>query len=588
MYPTLLKQLCLLLALTAGVTQARDPIGAPNLPPCPPETACDCPVGQICRQSEFDVRFGSTVAAAADVIAITSLPADVSGAAHVTTLVGATKSTFSAPVGVPDSSHGYGAAMALSPDGTLLAVGSPDAPRSDGRRGVVYIYARSGDRFNPTPVATLGGVYADLAHDRFGAAMSFDQDVLLVGAPGTSSAVPSGGSVAAFTRAGSTLTFSSQRSAFGVAPNSDFGAAVAARYGYAAIGAPSEFDGQGRIHLLRLLEGQLLPTGSSIASLVAERSDAKGIDGNKFGTRVGLGLTLHGLPLLVGTKPGADESGPDAGGAELYEIVASDALVATAEIRPPVLDGTKGAGQSLAITRGSIFIGAPATPESGTSDIGRALEFEFDAFPPFDGIDPLTNRAKGASRVVTGGDRVNRSPAVAGEFGREIVVAGPDLAVSAPASSGIVEFPEEIPSFDSSFEPDPWIATNPDGFPVALNQTTECSIRGGGTDCFEYGGIITLPPDNGIGFARFAVPAGAKFFAVKLTEYENGGCRGSAVAEVRVDGMTLVGFGQDFTVLRRIATALPSGSRVLELRSIDTDRTAQCDDTLWLDARFEN
>ena len=149
----------------------------------------------------------------------------------------------------PDVGDGFGVALALAADGSMLAVGAPGEDsralgtggrQTDNRRvdsGAVYVYQRDGDswRFDSY-------VKSRLPAQGFGAALAFSPDgkVLAVGEPDEDSGAIGSGAVEIFERHGKSfrhraLVKSDQPSRGGA-----FGASVAISGDMLAVGAPGE------------------------------------------------------------------------------------------------------------------------------------------------------------------------------------------------------------------------------------------------------------------------------------------------------------------------------------------------------------
>ncbi|MCA8968714.1 MAG: hypothetical protein KDC95_02985 [Planctomycetes bacterium] len=106
--------------------------------------------------------------------------------------------TTVATFGSPRRHVGFGNALAVSRDGTLIAVGNP-AYNDD--RGIAYVYRKTAQGW--THDGTLSPKLAPSPQDFFGINFAFDGQKLLVGAMGTNSYA---GSVYVFDKVGSTWT----------------------------------------------------------------------------------------------------------------------------------------------------------------------------------------------------------------------------------------------------------------------------------------------------------------------------------------------------------------------------------------------
>ena len=141
---------------------------------------------------------------------------------------------LAAPTGVVR----FGAAAGV--DGGRAVVGDPEA----GGTGAVHLYDRGpdGDWGSPTTLAPDGLAVGD----RFGASVSLDGEVLVVGAPGDDERAEDAGAAHVFTRgAGGSWrlhgTLRASEPGEGTSPAGDgFGRAVAVRDGLAVVGAPGD------------------------------------------------------------------------------------------------------------------------------------------------------------------------------------------------------------------------------------------------------------------------------------------------------------------------------------------------------------
>jgi hypothetical protein len=127
-----------------------------------------------------------------------------------------------------------------------------------------------------------------------------------------------------------------------------------------------------------------------------------------------------------------------------------------------------------------------------------------------------------------------------------------------------------------------------------------CSTRGGNDKCALPGIEVTMGGQQyarGVvytqsypqpGLATIDIPKGAKSFGFIVGNYWNGGdCGGQApmIMSVLVDGQVV--WKADVGSIHNEVVALPSGSRVLVLKGESGDGDPRCDDSIWVNARFE-
>ena len=162
----------------------------------------------------------------------------------------------------PQQGDGFGTSLALSGEGDTLAVGAPGEGNPQSVGGTVYVFTRSGDRWNPQQ--SLNAQAPDMG-DRFGETLALSQDgnTLAVGAlreAGDASTINGpvnnnlrgSGAAYVFTRAGGAWT----------------------QQAYVKASNPDSFDNFGRALALSA-DGQTLAVGAT-----GEASAAKGVDGD--------------------------------------------------------------------------------------------------------------------------------------------------------------------------------------------------------------------------------------------------------------------------------------------------------------------
>ena len=275
--------------------------------------------------------FGVSVALASGMLAVGSGPSSGTGhgAAYVFTQSGSAwiqaERLQNANATASDS---FGASVTT--DGTVVLVGAPSLANS--QAGAVYVFAAAG-----------GGQQAMLtalspaAGDRFGMAMALSGTTAVIGAPGPSSAP---GAAYVFSRSG---TLWSQQAALrpsnGIAGD-QFGTAVALSGTTAVIGAP-----------IRSAAYLFAATGSSWL----QNQELTGSSGARFGAAVGFG----GSNLLVGAP---------------YETVGANALQGTAHYYA-ASNGTWSQQQLLTAADGAANgqFGSAVSVNGSTSVIGRSV-----------------------------------------------------------------------------------------------------------------------------------------------------------------------------------------------------------------------
>ena len=146
----------------------------------------------------------------------------------------------------------FGADVALTADGSILAVGVLRDPAGPDVTGQVVVFHYDGASWVEEAVLAASD---STANNRFGNALALEGDYLIVGAPSANTAASTAGAVYIFKRLG--VGNWEQQGVFiaeGAAVGDQFGAAVALDTGRALIGAPERAEvqsGGGRLPLPR-------------------------------------------------------------------------------------------------------------------------------------------------------------------------------------------------------------------------------------------------------------------------------------------------------------------------------------------------
>lgn len=190
-----MRALVLAVTLTAAAAGCDDAdVGTDAAVVAPPELLPHAP-----RTGDA---FGSAVAVSGDRLAVGVPGLDAAGSDSGVVLIYDTAGAEPALVATVTPTSGdtgdrFGEALAFAPSGDLLAVGAPQADAGATLAGAVYVFEVVGDDW------VEQAVIADASRgDRFGAAVAFAGDVLVIGAPGSDAAARSGGAVFRFVREG--------------------------------------------------------------------------------------------------------------------------------------------------------------------------------------------------------------------------------------------------------------------------------------------------------------------------------------------------------------------------------------------------
>jgi len=232
--------------------------------------------------------FGSAVALSGDgsTLAVgASFTTFNQGKAYVYTRSGSTVTLIATLAGPAATNYDrFGYAVALSGDGSTLAVG---AYLTSGGQGKTHLYSRSGSTV--TLIATLSDPAATI-YDYFGSAvaLSTDGSTLAVGAIGTSGE----GAAYVYTRSDSTFTLIATLADPGITASDYFGSAVALSGDGStlAVGASFTTFNQGKAYLYT--------RSGSTFTLIATLADPAAPNGDEFG--ISVALSGDGSALAVG------------------------------------------------------------------------------------------------------------------------------------------------------------------------------------------------------------------------------------------------------------------------------------------------
>lgn len=324
-------------------------------------------------------------------------------APDVTRAIGYFKASAPVPR-FPDyiGSHDFGRSVALSADGSTLAVGAPgDSSASHGINGdpspsveaaysgAVYVYVRADGQWTQqayVKASNRGGAFGSAV------ALSADGNTLVAGAPSESSnaqgvngnqadtSVFGAGAAYVFTR--SAGTWAQQAYIKPVLevlqPSTNFGSALAlsADGRTVAVGSPGEYNGLGTPSQVNFAGAVHVYTRNNDTWTVQSRvTSREAEDGDHFGSR--LALSGDGQTLAVGVPDRKGFLAPDAfhpSGQYLSGVGAAYVLVRTgatwtqqAALKPPLIEST-GFGTALALSAdgNTLAVGAPGYTDAVT------------------------------------------------------------------------------------------------------------------------------------------------------------------------------------------------------------------------------
>ena len=198
-----------------------------------------------------------------------------------------------------------GSAVAISEG--MIAVGTPQGSNGSVRTGAVYVFEQDGDSWIETAklVPADGGIF-----DGFGASMSLDGDMLVVGSPFHDGSGENAGAAYLFERASGVWSQDAKLSGHDIHPFDTFGASVGIAGDAIVIGSPLRDDPtkwEGAAYLYRNVGGEWLEAAKILPSVPVTRS--------KFGSAVAL---LDDIAVV--SSPLSDEMGDDAGAAYAFDV----------------------------------------------------------------------------------------------------------------------------------------------------------------------------------------------------------------------------------------------------------------------------
>ena len=273
----------------------------------------------------------------------------------------------------------FGQAVAVSRDGTRVAVGSPVGGASGA--GEVLVYARPSGGWQDAnlaePIATIAAPFLPGASvAEFGASLTFLPDGdLAIGAPGTASGV--GGVGAAFVfDAGTGSDYSRTETLTSTSPQGQgrFGAALDVSLdgtgsGHLVVGAPQEGAlGQqsGRAYVYPMANGAIglpQPLVSSQPAL-----------GDKWGSSV----AVRDGVVVIGAVGDDTPAGVDSGSASVFRARPDGSGLDLLTMLLPASGATQGAGAAVATNGDIIVLGAPLTTVAGRVGQGRVYVYDVE------------------------------------------------------------------------------------------------------------------------------------------------------------------------------------------------------------------
>ena len=263
----------------------------------------------------------------------------------------------------------FGQSVAVSTDGTLIAVGAPE-----GGAGAVMVYARPPTGWqDPTGLApvsiTAPSPQAGVVASGFGASLAFAPDnTLVIGAnkSDVAGATDAGAAYLFTIGGGGAVQLGAPMTPSAPQANGRFGSSLGAATSFVAIGAPGEGSDTGALYAFQ--------TSGAGAGPGARSTRAGGAIGDKWGTSV----SVAGGVVVVGAPDANTVAGTDSGLATVMQRGAGTSLTERTTLLPA--DGAgQGTGASVATNGEVVILGAPLADIDSDVDRGRAYAFELDA-----------------------------------------------------------------------------------------------------------------------------------------------------------------------------------------------------------------
>lgn len=288
----------------------------------------------------------------------------------------------------------FGEAVAVSPDGQFIAVGSPEGGSGN---GVVTVYQRPGTNWStpaalppvaitapPTQPLPQGAVTAS----GFGASLAFTSGNTIVIGADKSNVAGMGNAGAAFVfqvgGGGGAVQLGAPMAPAAPQAGGRFGRAIAGVSSFVAVGAPGEGGEAGAVYAY-----QTTPAGAGVGT---RSTRSGGALGDKWGSSV----SAAGGIVVVGAPDANTTAGAGSGLATVLLRGAGTNLSEHATLIPE--DGAlQGAGASIATNGDVVVIGAPLATARGMSNRGRAFLYDLGASQtaqrPDVAIDPIDGAA---------------------------------------------------------------------------------------------------------------------------------------------------------------------------------------------------
>jgi MYXO-CTERM domain-containing protein len=295
------------------------------------------------------------------------------------------------------------AGSAVAASGDTVVVG---APYHQAYQGAAYVFVKVGSKWVQQAELTVGGSGSEIT--MYGAAVSVDGDVAVVGSPGDPFSGPAPGVAYVFERSGGQWTQTAALQASDAGPQDQLGASVSVSGGMVVVGAPGRQVGSNA----QAGAAYVFARSGSTWSQQAEIGPSDGVAGDTFGAAV----SLSGSTAIIGAPSSPVMLDSSVGNGAAYVFSQSGAAwVQQAKFH--AFDGTEGDafGAAVSLDGDTAIVGAPNHRISEFVQSGGAYFFAESGstwsqqaeIGPSDG---MTSDAFGTSVSLSGGTALIGAP----------------------------------------------------------------------------------------------------------------------------------------------------------------------------------
>ena len=318
--------------------------------------------------------FGESVAMSADGTRIAiGAPGNNAGYVRVYTLTNNVWTQTGVNIIGEDTYDNFGRSLAMSADGSRIAIGAPNNSDNSLFHGHVRVYTLSGTTWQQTGTDIDGEDARDASG--FSVAMSADGAHIAIGAPFNTSGQ---GQVRVYTLSGDTwLQTGADIDGENVNDESGMSVAMSADGTRIAIGAPGNTSGKGHVRVYTLSGGAWLQTGNDIDGEATNDLSGKSVAMTADGNRIAIGAPY---------SDGVDGNFNDTGRVRIYNWDGSIWKQVGTDIDGKAANDLSGSSVALSTDGTRIAIGAPGN----TNRTGHVRVFSVQDSPGAPTISAIT------------------------------------------------------------------------------------------------------------------------------------------------------------------------------------------------------